>query len=49
VILEDEEVGEVKVPFSEIESGRLEVEFGRAAKRSGSRSPQSKARKRERA
>jgi ribosome maturation factor RimP len=49
VVIEDEEVGEVKVPFCEIESGRLEVEFGRPAKGSGSRNPQSKARKRERA
>jgi ribosome maturation factor RimP len=30
VVLEDEEVGEVTIPLSEIESGRLEVEFGRA-------------------
>lgn len=29
VVIEDEEVGEVEVPLSEIESGRLEVEFGR--------------------
>jgi ribosome maturation factor RimP len=50
VIIEDEEVGEVQVPFSEIESGRLEVEFGRPAQRSGSRNPHSqKTRKRERA
>ncbi len=37
VLLEDEEVGEVSVPLSSIESARLEVEFGRPSRKSRKR------------
>ncbi len=37
VRIEDEEVGEVNVPLSDIESARLEVEFGRPSKNSRKR------------
>jgi ribosome maturation factor RimP len=37
VRIEDEEVGEVSVPLADIESARLEVEFGRPSKNSRKR------------
>ncbi len=37
VRIEDEEIGEVRVPLSDIENARLEVEFGRPSKNSRKR------------
>jgi ribosome maturation factor RimP len=34
VLIDDEEVGEVSVPLSDVESARLEVEFGRLSRKS---------------
>jgi ribosome maturation factor RimP len=43
VLIDDEEVGEVKVPLSLIENARLEVEFGRPAARGQSRNARKRA------
>jgi hypothetical protein len=42
-LIDDEEVGEVKVPLSLIENARLEVEFGRPAARGQSRNARKRA------
>jgi ribosome maturation factor RimP len=43
VVIDDEEVGEVGIPLSEIDSARLEVEFGRPAARGQSRNSRKRA------
>jgi ribosome maturation factor RimP len=43
VVIDDEEVGEVNVPLSSVDSARLEVEFGRPASRGQSRNTRKRA------
>lgn len=43
IVIEDEEVGEVMVPLSSVDSARLEVEFGRPAARGQSRNSRKRA------
>jgi ribosome maturation factor RimP len=43
VMIDDEEVGEVSIPMSQVDSARLEVEFGRPAARGQSRKSRKRA------